>query len=265
MLYEFLKPLWRGRHFIPTAISGEFKSRVARSKIGTLWFVLQPLAMATIYVLVLSEVLGAKLGNVDSPGAYSVYLLSGMIAWALFSEILTRCLNMFLEYSNALKKISFPKVYLPIVVLGGALINNGLLFLAVTGLIILYGYMPSFGWLALILPMAVCIMLAFGLGVFLGILNIFTRDVAQVMTVVTNLWFWITPIVYTREMVGGSIGHFLDLNPMTPVVTFYHDVIVYKIPPDYLSLAYPASIGLVLMILSTLVFWRASPEIVDAL
>jgi len=264
-MFEFLRPLWRNRHFIPAAIGGEFKSRVARSKIGTLWFVLQPLAMATIYALVLSEVLGAKLGGIEQAGAYSVYLLAGITAWSLFTEILTRCINMFLEYSNVLKKISFPKVYLPIVVLGGALINNGLLFLTVAVIISLYGFFPSFAWISLILPMTVSIMLAFGVGVVLGVMNIFTRDVAQVMTVVTNLWFWLTPIVYTDDQAGSSVGRLLVFNPMTPVVKFYHDVIVYRVTPDYISLLYPACLGLALMLLSGFVFWRASPEIVDAL
>tara|TARA_R110000803_G_scaffold193552_3_gene256508 strand:- start:2945 stop:3739 length:795 start_codon:yes stop_codon:yes gene_type:complete len=264
-MFEFLRPLWQNRHFVPAAISGEFKSRVARSKIGTLWFVLQPLAMATIYALVLSEVLGAKLGGVERAGAYSVYLLAGIMAWSLFTEILTRCINMFLEYANVLKKISFPKVYLPIVILGGALINNVLLFVTVAAIIALYGFYPQFGWIALILPMTVSIMLAFGVGVVLGVMNIFTRDVAQVMTVVTNLWFWLTPIVYTDDMVGSTMGRFLVLNPMTPVVKFYHDVLVYQVTPNYFSLLYPACVGVGLMLLSGFVFWRASPEIVDAL
>lgn len=262
---SFVRNLWRNRHFVPAAISGEFKSRVARSKIGTLWFVLHPLAMALVYVLVLSEVLGAKIGGVNHVGSYAVYLLSGILAWALFAEILNRCLTMFIEYGNVLKKISFPKIYLPAVVFGSALVNNLLLAFTVMAIIAFYGFLPSPDWIALFAAMGVCVLLGFGLGIFLGILNIFSRDVGQVMIVVTNLWFWLTPIVYVRDVVNSTMGNLLALNPMTPVVEMYQKVIVFREPADYSTLLYPGLLGAALMFVSLIVFWRASSELVDAL
>lgn len=265
MVFAFLVPLWRNRHFIPAAISGEFKSRVARSKIGTLWFVLQPLAMAAIYLLVLSEVLGAKLGGIDRQGAYAVYLLSGITAWGLFSEVLGRSVNMFLEYANILKKIKFPRIYIPLVILGSALINNLLLLVCVAALIALNGFYPDLSWIALIPAMAVIVLLSLGLGITLGILNIFSRDVAQIMTVVLNMWFWLTPIVYTPDALSPVIRQFLELNPMTPVVRVYHDVMVYHTMPDFQSLLYPTIVGTLLMSLSLFIFWKSGPDMVDAL
>jgi len=264
-VFAFLLPVWRNRYFIPAAISGEFKSRVARSKIGTLWFVLQPLAMAAVYLLVLSEVLGAKLGGMDQKGAYAVYLLAGITAWGLFSEIVGRSVNMFLEYANILKKIRFPRIYIPLVILGGALINNLLLLVTVACLIAFNGFYPHLGWLSLLPAMAVIVLLAMGLGIMLGILNIFSRDVAQVMTVVLNVWFWLTPIVYTSDMLSPKIGQFLQFNPMKPVVGIYHDAIVYNQMPHFETLLYPIALGSFLMCLSLFIFWRSGPDMVDAL
>ncbi len=256
---------WQQRHFVPAAIAGEFRSRVVRSKIGTLWFVLHPLAMALIYVLILSEILGAKLGGVDKPGAYAIYLLAGFTGWSLFLEVLNRSMSVFIEYANAMKKINFPKVFLPAVVVGGALVNSLLLFSAVVFIIIFYDYFPSIHWLGII-PAALCsIFLALGLGLTLGILNVFSRDVGQVMMVVTNLWFWMTPIVYAKTMISGVALSILQVNPMTPVVTAYQDAIVYGRWPDFSSLAYPALLATGLMVFASIVFWRASPELVDAL
>ena len=262
---RYLEALWRNRHFVPAAIIGEFKSRVARSKIGALWFVLHPLAMALIYVLVLSEVLGAKLGGVDTAGSYAVYLLAGILAWAFFAEIITRCLTLFIDYGSALKKISFPKAFLPVIVLGSALINNLLLAIAIVFIIAAYGFIPNTDWLALFAGMAVIVLLGFGLGILLGILNIFSRDVGQVMVIVINLWFWLTPIVYVRGALNPTTDALLALNPMTPVVAMYQQVIVFGKPADYSTLCYPAAIGLALVLASFVVFWRAKSELVDAL
>ena len=221
--------------------------------------------MALIYVVVLSEVLSAKLGGIEKPGAYAVYLLAGITAWGLFAEILNRSLSMFLEYANTMKKIAFPKIFLPVVVLGGALINNGLLVLAVASIIALYGFYPSFDWFAILAAMFVTILLAFGLGIFLGVLNVFARDVSQVMLVVMNVWFWLTPIVYAKSMVSLPVQNLIDLNPMTPVVAIYQDVIVGSAPPDFVALLYPLALGACFMFASSVVFWRATPELVDAL
>lgn len=262
---RFFVAFWRQRHFVPAAISGEFKSRVARSKIGTVWFVLHPLAMALIYVLVLSEVLGAKLGGVEKSGAYAVFLLSGIAAWGFFSEILSRCISMFVEYANAMKKINFPKIYLPIVVIGGAAVTHALLLVAVIAIIAFYGFFPNEHWLSLFVVMLVSAALALGFGIVLGIMNIFTRDVSQVMMVVMNLWFWLTPIVYTENAVNVLIRTILNLNPMTPIVRAYQDVIVYGQQPNFDSLLFPLTVAAVMLTISSVIFWRASPELVDAL
>lgn len=264
MIYHF-KAAWQYRHFIFTAIRGEFKSRVARSKIGTLWFVLHPLAMALIYVLILSEVLGAKLGNVDKSGAYSVYLLAGLAAWTLFSEILNRCIGVFVEYANTLKKINFPRICLPFIVLGGALVNHLLLMLAILVIIAFYGFYPSLNWIYLLPVVVVIAVLALGIGVLLGVMNVFSRDVTQVMLVLMNMWFWLTPIVYSPDMVPDRIAPLIGLNPVTPIVLAYHDAILYARMPDWHSLLYPAVLGGVLFAFSLFVFRRASPELVDAL
>ena len=118
--------LWRYRYFILSSIRGEFMARYARSRLGLLWSVLNPLAQATIYAVVLAGIIGAKLGGVAGSAAYPIYLMAGLAAWGLFSEIVNRCLTIFIEYSGPLKKIAFPRLCLPIIVLGGALVNHAL-------------------------------------------------------------------------------------------------------------------------------------------
>ena len=264
-MFGQLSAIWRFRSFILTAVKGEFRARVTRSRIGAVWFVIHPLAMALIYVLILSEVLGAKLGGIEQKGAYAVFLVSGIAAWSIFSEVLMRCLTVFIEYGSTLKKINFPRICLPAIVVSGALINQFLLLSCILVIVGFYGFVPSVYWLALIPLMFFTAFLALGMGVVLGVMNVFTRDVGQVMMVLTNMWFWLTPIVYSLEMIPEQMAVALAVNPLTPVVGAYQDVILHGRLPDVVALVYPALLACGFFALSMYVFRRASPELVDAL
>ncbi|MCO6387508.1 ABC transporter permease [Aliihoeflea sp. 40Bstr573] len=260
------KSLWTFRHFIMSSIRADMRNRFARSRLGAMWFILHPLAQALIFSIVLAEVLGARLEGVEIEAAYPIYLLSGLAAWTLFSEILTRSVGIFIEQASVLKKITFPRLSLPIIVWGSAMVNHLLLLAAILVIFaVMFGQYPNAAWLAIPLGMALISMLAFGLGVFLGVLNVFSRDVAQVMTVVVQLWFWITPIVYPRSIVPEGYQAIIDLNPMVPLVTIYQDAMLYGAWPDPRALIVPATIGVVAVALSFVVFRRASADLVDAL
>ena len=97
-----LLAIWQYRHFILTSIRNDLRTRFARSKLGATWMILQPLAQVLIYSLVLSRIMVAKLPGIDSPYAYSIYLLAGMQAWSLFSEVVTRSLTVFVENGSML-------------------------------------------------------------------------------------------------------------------------------------------------------------------
>lgn len=256
---------WRFRRFITGAIRGELKGRIARSKLGFAWFVLQPLAQAAIFAVVLSKVLGARIGGVESESAYAIYLLAGIAVWGLFSEIVNRCLTIFIEYANAMKKIAFPRIALPVIILGSALLTHVLLLAAILVIFLFFGHAPALALLALPVAAFVAAALAFGLGLLLGILNVYARDVGQVMTVVMQLWFWMTPIVYPRAILPEEIQRIVEFNPLTPVAAFYQEVLLYREVPDFSLLLYPAAVALLLMLVSYFVFQRASPELVDAL
>jgi lipopolysaccharide transport system permease protein len=260
-----LTSLWRYRYFIASSIRSDLKGRFARSKLGALWFVLHPLAQALIFAIVLSEVLGARLPNTDNDSAYAIYLLSGMAAWSLFAEILNRSITIFLEQAGAMKKIAFPRLCLPVVVWGSALVNHVLLIAAILVVFAFLGHFP--GPAVLVLPLGIMLIsaFAFGIGVLCGTLNVFSRDVAQVMSVVLQLWFWMTPVVYPANIIPENLRWVAELNPMVPLVQIYQNALLHDLWPDPASLVYPAVAAAVAVVLSFVVFRRASPELVDAL
>lgn len=260
-----LRSLWQYRYFILSSIRGELKGRFARSYLGGFWFILHPLAQSLIFSIVLAEVMRARIPTMESSVAYPVYLLSGMAAWGLFSEILNRSMTIFIEQSSALKKIAFPRLCLPVTVWGGAIINHLFLLLAIAVIFLFFGHYPGIAWIYVPIGIALISALAFGLGVFLGVINVFARDVGQVMTVVMQLWFWLTPIVYVKNVVPESVHGYINLNPMTALVAIYQDALLLNQAPDFTSLIPSAIVGAIAVAASFILFRRASPELVDAL
>lgn len=260
-----LTSLWNYRHFIRASILSDLRGRFARSKLGGLWFVIHPLAQAMIFAFILAGVMAARLPGIEGKAAYPVYLLAGTAAWSLFSEILNRSLSVFIDNASVLKKIAFPRLCLPVIVWGSALLTHALLLLAIGVVFLFFGYFPHWTWIALPMGALVISMLAFGIGVLAGIFNVFARDVGQIVGISLGLWFWVTPIVYPIETLPPAARFVVELNPMTPLVRFYQDILLRHQWPDLLSLAYPALLGAAMMTLSLFVFRRASPEMVDAL
>ncbi len=260
-----LKTLWAYRFFILSSIKTEFRSRFARSKLGGAWMVLHPLAQVAIYALVLSAVLSAKLPGIDNRYAYAIYLMAGTLSWSLFSEVLTRALNIFIDNANLLKKVMFPKLALPVILTGSALTTNLLLFMAILVVFGLLGHIPGINLLWIPILTALTLALALGLGLALGILNIFIRDIGQIIPIILQFWFWLTPIVYSTEMIPEKYHSLMLINPMTGIIISYHDVLVYNRPPDLTLLIYPSLLALMSLGLALIMYKGANEEMADVL
>jgi lipopolysaccharide transport system permease protein len=187
------------------------------------------------------------------------------MAWSLFTEIITRSLMVFIDNGDLMKKVNFPKVTLPLIVLGSALVNNLLLLLAAQGIFGLLGHYPSWEMLWLPVLMLITAVFALGIGLIAGTLNVFMRDLGEAVPVVLQVAFWLTPIVYPLSIIPADRRHWLDLNPMFPVVDAYHQILAFQEPPELLGLGMVAGGAVVLLMVSLVVVRRASGEIVDIL
>ena len=259
------KDVWRYRYFIFTSIRNEFSTRFARSRFGTLWMIINPLVQVAIYALVLSQVLAAKLPHIDNKYAYSIYLMAGLLAWSLFSDIVTRNVSLFIDNGNLMKKINFPHVTLPCIAIGSSLLNNLLLFLAMLGVLLCFGVKFSLLVLWIFPLMLIVMMFSFGVGLILGVINVFLRDLNHVVPIALQVGFWLTPIVYTENIIPDSFQHWLNLNPIVPIVNAYHQILVYGNAPELKGLFVSGFVGLLLMWLGLFLFRRASSEMVDVL
>ena len=263
-MFAVITGAWRYRGFISSSVINDFKARLSRTRFGSAWIILQPLAQVLIFATILSNVLAARLPGNQSKYGYVVYLMAGTACWSLFTEIIQRCVTVFIDNGTLLKKIQFPRIALPAVVIGIASVNN-LVYLAVVLLLLpVLAVYPGIHYLWLPVLMAMTIGLAAGIGLFLGTLNVFARDIGQVVSVVLQFWFWMTPIVYPVAIVPEPFKSTLALNPVLPLVVGYQNVLLFRTAPPA-KLAWLAVLVAFLLAAAVFIFRRASAEIGDVL
>jgi lipopolysaccharide transport system permease protein len=262
---SMLRAIWAYRGFIRGSVQREFQIKYRNSLLGAAWNIINPLAMIVVYTVIFAQVMKAKLPGVDSTFAYSIYLCAGILTWGLFAEMVGRCQTMFLDNANLLKKISFPRITLPIIVVS----NAGLNFVIVLGLFLAFlvvsGNFPGWVVIALLPLLALQITLAMGLGMVLGVLNVFFRDVGHFFGIFLQFWFWLTPIVYPVNILPEQIKPLMALNPMASIVSAYQGILVNQQWPQWSSLLPTAMLSAAMCLLGLHLFKKNVGELVDEL
>lgn len=266
-MLAMLRSVFLYKHFIFSSIRNELVTKFVRSKLGGLWIIINPLSQVAIYALILSNVLAAKIPGIENTYSYAIYLMAGLLAWNLFSDVVNRCLTVFIENGNLMKKMNFPKITLPIIALGSSMLNNVLLFIAMMVIFVLLGHGFSLALLWLIPLTIMLVILALSLGLILGIVNVFLRDVGQIIPILLQVGFWFTPIVYPISIIPEQYHVWLMVfNPMFSITHAYQAIIVYGDAPSFdVGLIWVSVVTLVLLALSLFMFRQAAEEMVDVL
>lgn len=235
-----------------SSVKREFQLRYRNSLLGAGWTILNPLAMMLVYTLVFSQVMQARLPGVDTPYAYSIFLICGLLPWGLFADIVSRGPTLFIDQANLLKKIQLPKLVPLILVIASSLMNFIIIFSLFLIFLLLTGQMPGWSLLAILPVLLLQIYLAACLCLILAIVNVFFRDVASLTSIVLQFGFWLTPIVYAVSMVPQRYQHYLAFNPLSPIFEAYHTIFIGRAVPQWSDL-----VGvLVLCVVLSLIAWR---------
>ncbi len=262
---SILRIIWNYKFFIISSIKTDYKTRYARSKLGALWAIIQPMAMVIVYAFILSNIMTSKLPGVATQYAYPIYILSGIVVWTLFSEVVGRSLTVFIDNASLIKKLNFPKITLPLIISGSAMINY-IIFLALSYIAFVfldhYPYKNLY-WIPIL--SIILLSLALGIGIFFGLLNVFIRDIGQLVNVALQFWFWLTPIVYMVSVIPSDFRLLLYMNPLTGIVQSFQDVMLYDRAPNMELLIYPCISAMVMILLAFFLYRRANEEMADVL
>lgn len=197
--------------------------------------------------------------------AYSIYLCSGIIFWQYYTELLLRTQNVLLEQSALLKKVNFPKSTLPVYILISSSINFLILLVIFVGFLILTGRGPNAAILALFPLIVLQQGFALGLGIILGTLNVFFRDIAHAMSIIIQFWFWFTPIVYPFQIVPDSLKWIFQWNPLVPLFQSYQNIFLYGFWPIWSDLFPIFLCSLLFLITGFFTYKKLINEAVDEL
>lgn len=265
-MVRVMSTLWDYRGFIYASILNELKVTFARSRLGFFWMILQPLSQVLIYTFVLSNVLSSKLPHVTHQFGYVFYLMSGTLAWGLIQEMTSKCLTVFIERANLIKKMSFPKVILVATQVGMALLNQLILLLLTLMTFLLMGLpivWSAFIWMPVFMLMLTGFSL--GLGLIVGVLNVFIRDLTYVIPIFLQLLFWATPIVYPISILPVGIQSLLAYNPVIYLVKPYQDILLYGQLPSLFDGVIAGMVAMTVLGLGWWIYRRACAEMVDVL
>jgi ABC-2 type transport system permease protein len=190
-----LREISARREVLLNLIRRELKVKYAASVLGAVWSLLNPIVYLAVFTFV-TKVLGASVPD------FPVYLLSGLLAWNLFSTSVSAGSRSVVDNANLVKKVAFPREILPLASIGVAIVD----YVLQTGVLLLYMLVSGYGFhvpeLAL-LPLAFATLLAFSaaLTFWLAAANVRYRDVGHLLGIALLVWFWITPIVYAAALV----------------------------------------------------------------
>jgi len=161
--------------------------------------------------------------------------------------------------------MSFPHLCLPVIVVATALLNFIIVFGIFTIFLVVSGNFPGVAYFSIFPVMVVQITFAIGLGISLGVINVFFRDVGHFFSICLQFWFWLTPIVYSEKILPEQARSLIELNPMTSILAAYQNALVLGEWPDWQKLSIVALLSTLLCATAVHLFRKHSGDMVDEL
>ncbi len=214
------REIWRFRDLLATLATRDVKLRYRQTALGVIWVILQPLLGAGILSFVFSGLMDASTDGI-SPLVFS---FAGMLAFTLFSSILTKSSNSLVQNSQMISKVFFPRLILPFSVTLSSFLDFAVGLAVMIVLMIFNGIVPGFGLLLLPLWMLLITLFALGCGLFFGALMVSYRDVQYVLPVLVSLLTFASPVGYSLSNVTGKLPTallplYFVLNPLASLLT----------------------------------------------
>jgi ABC-2 type transport system permease protein len=217
-LLKHIGTVWSYRELLVNLIRKELKVRYKNSVLGFLWSLLNPALYLVVFTIVFQIVLGSGIPN------FAIYLLSGLLAWNLFSASLAGATGSITGGASLVNKVYFPREILPLASLGANCVHFVLQAIVLMAAIAISPIPFDLAWLWMIVPaMLVLILLTAALGILLAAVNVYARDTQHFLELFLLAWFWMTPIVFQWGLPAqklkqhGLSTNLLLLNPVVPI------------------------------------------------
>jgi len=246
-----LRELWQYRELLYILIWRDIKVRYKQTAIGAAWAVIQP-----FFAMVVFSLIFGRLAKIPSEGLpYPIFAYSALLPWQFFAKALTEASTSLVVNERVITKVYFPRLLVPTAVVLAGLLDFGIAFLILLGMMVFYGITPS--WFILFVPLflLLAIITALGVSFWLSALDVEYRDVRYTLPFLTQLWFFATPVVYPSTIVPPSWRALYGLNPMVGVIEGFRWALLSSAPPDPRMLLV-SSLLASLLFMSGLIYFR---------
>ena len=233
--------------------------RYRQTIVGAMWAILQPLLLMIVFTIFFGV-----LSNVRSEGVpYAVFVMTGLTIWQVVAKVLNEGSLSVVNNAGIVNKIYFPRAYLPISSALGSLIDLFFAMLALAVMLLIYGIVP--GWQLIFAPafIAIAVAAVTGVAFWLSALYVSYRDVAQLLPSATQLWLFISPIIYSGSIVPEELQPIYWLNPMAIAVDGLRWSILGTAPPPLLEFVLGTTVTTLLLVGGYLFFRQREPGFSD--
>ena len=254
MLYSFFKEIYLYREYLRQSILRDLRNRYRRSLLGYFWSMLHPLGIMLILTLVFSNIM--RMEGKD----YAVFLLSGMIVWNCFNHTIQSSLGILRANQQLFNQINIPKYIFIISVIGSSTVN---LILSIVPLVIISVFFQGkINSTILLFPIALIplLMITTGISLFVSTLGVFFHDTNHLTEIGMQALYFLTPVLYKREMLPVALQKFLPLNPLVYVVEIFRDIFYYGTLPNLAIYFASFLFGLCLLFFGIYVFTKSQDK-----
>jgi ABC-type polysaccharide/polyol phosphate export permease len=228
---DSLRAAWGYRDLLRHLVLRDLRHKYKGSSLGFAWSLLHPLLMAAVYTFAFQFIVTVKIEH------FTVFLLSGLLPWMFFSAALAGAAGSIVDNSALVRKVAFPRLILPLAAVASQLVQFLLMYTVIVPLLVLFSVGSSPALLGLIPLIVLQVVFTIGLALALATAYVYARDTRHLLEVGLQVWFWITPVVYSAALVPQVLARVLQWNPMARFITGYHDIIVDHAMPTLTAFA----------------------------
>ena len=254
-----LKDVFDYREMIIMLVRRDLRGKYRRSVLGFAWMFINPQLQLLVYTLGFSVVMRAGIEK------YYLFLFVALIPWIAMSTSVTKGAISITGESNLVTKIRFPRQVLPITAVTTSFVNMLLCMLVVLVVCAFsIGLRISILWY-LIPIILIEYILALGIAFIVSSLTVYLRDLEPILGIFTMAWQFLSPVMYSAEMVPESLRGLFMLNPMTPVLIAYRDILYYKTAPQMGTMLSSLGMGIFFLILGWIIFGKLERHFAEEL
>lgn len=254
------RELWAFRELLWVLAVRDIKVRYRQTALGALWAVLQPI----MTMLVLWVVFG-RLARMPSDGyPYPLFVFTALLPWLLFANAVSGATNSLVGSASLIGKVYFPRLFIPLSSLSASLLDFAVSYLALLGLLWLYGITPGLTMFAILPLLFGLTILVVGLGSLLSALTAVYRDFRLVVPFMLQIWFFATPVIYPAALLPERVRWMLFLNPMAGFVEGFRAAIMGR-SVDLKSVCVSLAVAILMVVVGVAYFVRVERRLADVI